>query len=422
MADYLRSLPHRRHWLLLLSMVAATPAAWAQDGAAARCQKVNGALLTQAGQSWKAVKAGDTVAAGANLVALFEAELSSANKAVAVKLLGDVGMFGPLSVLDTAVRLQEPGSADFALTFDHGLVVFTNTKDSGTATVALKVHGQDLMLKLKSPGTRIGIELYGRHPGGAVHLLKDNPTVFFFALVGEGDATISTKDHTHALMAPPGPAVLRWDSATSQAEVVHLDKFPDALKRNEAEKQQFAKICAAAGRISGQEPAAAAVELLKSDDALSRRVAVTAFGAVDDLSHLLAALGDAQHADARDQAILVLRSWMGNAPGHLKALRAAMLKEKYSLPQMKETMHLLIGFDQAERNRPAVFELLINLLDSKHLGVRELAHWHLVRLAPAGRDIAFDAGAAEAVRQQGVERWRKLIPAGELPPRPKTDK
>src|SRR5262249_21315856 len=159
---------------------------------------------------------------------------------------------------------------------------------------------------------------------------------------------------------------------------------------NEAEKQQFAKICAAAGRFTGQDPSAAAADLLKSDDALSRRVAVTTFGAVGDLSHLLAALGDS-HADARDQSILVLRAWMGQAPGHLKSLRAAMLKHKYTLPELKETMHLLIGFDESERDRPAVYELLINLLDSKHLGVRELAHWHLVRLAPAGRDIAFDA-------------------------------
>jgi hypothetical protein len=39
-----------------------------------------------------------------------------------------------------------------------------------------------------------------------------------------------------------------------------------------------------------------------------------------------------------------------------------------------------------------------------------------------GRDIIFDAGAAEDARQQAVERWRKLIPPGELPPRPKVKK
>ena len=184
----------------------------------------------------------------------------------------------------------------------------------------------------------------------------------------------------------------------------------------------FAKICAAAEGFAGKDVGAVAAQMLKTDDPLNRRVAVTAFGATDDLPNLLTALSDAQHPDARAQAILVLRSWMGRAPGQLKSLRLAMLKQKYTLPQMKETMHLLIGFDETERERPAVFEMLINLLDSKHVAVRELAHWHLVRLAPAGRDIAFDAGAAEADRQQGVERWRKLIPAGELPPRPKTEK
>src|SRR5262245_35613417 len=354
--------------LSLVAMLAGAPIAWAQD--VARCQKVNGALLTQAGETWKAVKSGDNVPAGAKLVALFEAELTSANKAVAVKLVGDIGMFGPLPVLDTAVRFQEPGSADLALGLDHGLVIFTNNKDSGIATVALKVHGQELTLRLKSPGARLGIELYGRHPGGAKHLLKDNPTTFFFALMGEGDASISTKEHTYALTAPPGPAVLRWDSATNLAEVVSLAKFPDSLKRNAAEKQQFAKICAAAGRFSGQDPSATAAELLKSDDALSRRVAVPTFGAVGDLPHVLSALGDS-HADARDQAILVLRAWMGQAPGHLKALRAAMLKHKYTLPELKESMHLLIGFDESERDRPARSEEHTSELQSlRHLVCR----------------------------------------------------
>ena len=169
-------------------------------------------------------------------------------------------------------------------------------------------------------------------------------------------------------------------------------------------------------------PAAAAADMVKGGDALERRVAVTALGAVDDLSRLLAALDDGKHQDVREQAILVLRSWMGRAPGQLKALRVAMLKHKYPLLQMKTTMHLLFGFDEHERQRPAIFELLINLLDHKSVGIRELAHWHLVRLAPAGRDIAFDAGAAETDRQQAVERWRQLIPAGAVPPRPKTEK
>src|SRR5207253_1629403 len=135
------------------------------------------ALLTRAGQGWQSIKAGDAIAPGAALVSMFEAELASANKAVVVKLKGDVGLFGPLSVLETAVRILEPGPADLTLGFDRGLVVLSNAKESGAAKIILKIHGEDLTVTLKSPGTKLGIELYGRHPGGPAHILKDDPTI-----------------------------------------------------------------------------------------------------------------------------------------------------------------------------------------------------------------------------------------------------
>jgi hypothetical protein len=53
--------------------------------------------------------------------------------------------------------------------------------------------------------------------------------------------------------------------------------------------------------------------------------------------------------------------------------------------------------------------------------VRELAHWHLVRLAPIGRDIVFDASASAAVRDKAAKAWKKLIPSGELPKEPKDE-
>jgi hypothetical protein len=83
------------------------------------------------------------------------------------------------------------------------------------------------------------------------------------------------------------------------------------------------------------------------------------------------------------------------------------------------TMHLLIGFDDDERIRPAVYELLIAMLQHSRVGIRELSHWHLVRLVPDGRDIAYSATASDDERARAVERWRQLIPAGELPKRPK---
>ena len=59
---------------------------------------------------------------------------------------------------------------------------------------------------------------------------------------------------------------------------------------------------------------------------------------------------------------------------------------------------------------------MIALLKHSKLPVRELARWHLVRLAPAGKKIDFDAAAPEADRQKAYEQWRALIPEGQLPP------
>ena len=66
----------------------------------------------------------------------------------------------------------------------------------------------------------------------------------------------------------------------------------------------------------------------------------------------------------------------------------------------------------AGRQEPDTYLVLIHYLDHKNQGVRTLAHWHLVRLAPAGKLIPYDAAAPEADRQAAVRRWQALIPEG----------
>ena len=56
-------------------------------------------------------------------------------------------------------------------------------------------------------------------------------------------------------------------------------------------------------------------------------------------------------------------------------------------------------------------------LKERWVGVRELAHWHLVRLWQPGREIPYDAAWPEERRRAAVMRWRQAIPAGQLPPR-----
>ena len=180
-------------------------------------------------------------------------------------------------------RSRDSGKADAAFSLERGLLIFTNKKSEGAATVLVKMHGEEIEVKLKTPGTKLGIELYGRHPGGAPHILKDDPTAFVYILVSKGEATVRSKNNSHALTAPPGSPMFRWDSVTKQAEVVAMEKFPEEFKRNEQEKARFAAINKFAGMLSADNPKAAAAAMVKGDDALERRVGVTALGAVDDL-------------------------------------------------------------------------------------------------------------------------------------------
>ena len=66
-------------------------------------------------------------------------------------------------------------------------------------------------------------------------------------------------------------------------------------------------------------------------------------------------------------------------------------------------------------DKPSTYEALIRLLQHSKLAVRELAHWHLVRLAPAGKEIAYDPAATEEERDKAVKAWKELIPEGQLP-------
>src|SRR5262245_53514718 len=162
---------------------------------------------------------------------------------------------------------------------------------------------------------------------------------------------------------------------------------------------------------------------MQSEDKVERLLAVTLLGAIDDLPRTAAGLADAKHADIREHTVLVFRNWMGRGPGQAEKLYEAMLTEgKLTKIQAAVVVQLLFGFDQEERRDPATYQFLIELLSHKRIGVRELAHWHLVRLAPAGKELGYDAGAADAQRDKAIAQWRAVIPPGRLPPPPKVQK
>jgi hypothetical protein len=388
----------------------------------AQCGSVAGVLLQRDKGQWKALKKGALIADGATLIALPKADLQSKDGAVGVRMLADVGHRGKYPVLESAITLTRQPGVDLGVQLDRGLIVLVNQKKQGQATVRLQVRDATWQLHLKEPGTKVVVELYSRHTAGmpAMSELKTrSPLTSMFMLVVKGKVFLKTEGKGMGLTAPPGQALASWDDYSHAPNVEYLDKLPpEAKPLNDKEAKLFDKICQSVSPLNSAGAIGPAVhKMVQSDSRVDRLVGVTLEGAVDDLPGVLAALIESKHPEVRQHAVVVLRQWLGRGPGQTTKLYQALTTEgKYSKIQALTILQLLFGLREAEHANPGVYQLLIGYLNHGKLAVRELAHWQLVRLAPAGKDIPYDAAAPLAERQESMRRWQTLIPAGQLPP------
>lgn len=415
-------------WLLGVVLAVALPAHAQDDAKAGKVHAVSGALLQRSGKAWMPLQAGAAAAAGRDLLAMPEAEIDSPNGAIRVTLLGDIGQRGMLPTYESVIRVHANPKVDFDVTLDRGTAVFTNMKESGSATVQLRFHDKKWTLTLRSPGAKIGFDFQGRYGAAAYGRSKlegnrlkftEQPDRELMALVGKGKVFVDQGVKGFTLQAPPGPAMLSWNNLTNQTEIFRLEKLPEELTKapDAAEKKFVADLCACARCLHEKALVKRLQQLVRTKDPLKQRFAVTAFGAIDDLPDLLLSLTLAEQPAARDQAIMVLRAWMGRGPEQVIQIFDTLVTAKNLKPvQVRNAMHLLFGFDPHEQGDPATYEVLITLLQHAKLPVRELARWHLYRLAPAGRDIPYDAAAPAEARARAQAQWQKLIPSGKLPP------
>lgn len=412
---------------LVVSALAALllPAAGLAGEPAARVKSVAGVLLARsaADATWHTSAAQKSLAAGTTVIAMPRSELVSGNGAVQLNLLADIGKRGPLPVLETAVTLHAPKDADLDISFDRGLIVITNLKKEGEATVRLRVGGEQWLLRLHDPGTKVGLEYYSRLQPGIPKDLKKvhEPIAEVIGLVLEGAAFVDVGKEGVGLRAPPGPAWLHWDSAHRKLSVRRLDKLPEILVKplDDREDKLFKEIIGFTVGVESKKLGAWLKKLGQGNGAVPQMVAVTVAGALDDLPRVIEILETSKHAEVRNHAVVVLRHWLGRKPGQVQSLFDKLTTEKkLTEVQARSALQLLIGFDEEEKERPETYEMLIGYLKHSKQAVRELAHWHLVRLAPAGKDIPYDAAAPEPERLKAYERWRALIPEGQLPPPP----
>jgi hypothetical protein len=381
------------------------------------------------GQPWRSVGAKGEVHAGDLLVGLPGTVIETGKGTATLSLLTDLARNSPYPILEAAVVLHASADVDVDFTLDRGRVDVTNVKKKGAVRLRIRFHDQKWDATLTEPGTRIALELYGRWAKGVRFQTepgpKDAPAADLLFLVRRGQVELKHGACFHILSAPPGPALLHWDNSGEADEAMRkLEKLPDWAAVEDADSERAQTIKKTVEKLRQQvvrsSPLEAARTFASSEDANERATGVITLGALDDLDGLGAVLTGTKYPDAWDRAVVVVRHWLGRGPGQDQILYRLLLdKRKLKPAQAAGVLQLLHSFGDAELAQPEVYKMLVKYLDNEQLGIRGLAHWHLVRLVPAGAKFAFNPLDPKDKRDKARDQWKKLIDdqlsKGELP-------
>jgi hypothetical protein len=399
----------------------------------ARLVSKDGTLFARSkpGQDWKTVASKGEIHAGDLLVGLPGAAIENGKGAVRLTLLTDFDKNSPYPILEAAVVLHASADHDLDFTLDRGRVDLTNLKKEGAARIRIRFHDQRWEANLTEPGTRLALQLYGRWAKGVPFRRepgpKDVPAADLLLVVRKGQVELTHGSCFCVLSAPPGPALLHWDNSGAAEEAPQkLDKLPDWVATEQADSERAQRIKNTVEKLRQQvvksSPRDAVRTFATSDDPNERATGVISMGALDDLEGLGEVLTNTKYPDAWDRAVVVVRHWLGRRPGQDQILYQRLLEKRGLKPaQAAGIMQLLHSFGDAELSQPELYTTLVKYLDNDLLGIRGLAHWHLVRLVPSGKDIGYNPLAPKDERDKAREQWKKLvddqIAQGKLPPK-----
>jgi hypothetical protein len=406
-----------------------------------RCVSPTGALLSRerGGAGWKTVANGGTVAEGGLLLALpgVQADIESSKGGARLSLRGNLPQLSPTPALEAGVTLRQSADYDLDIVLDRGRIAVSAAKGKASANVRVRARNEIWELSLKD-GAEVSLEMIARWSPGmpykAEYKKGEEPRAEMILLVLKGEADLKVGSQRFSMRAPPGPAFFTWDSLNGPAGTPSSPPALPPWATPEAgrtpEVQAVRAVVKELVAALAQKPASAALsDLLAQADqkpdakesVLRRQLAITGFGAIDDLGHLLDTLSNEKHPDERAIAVEALRQWIGRKAGQDAILSRYLVRERsYSPAHATILLQLLHSYGQREIEDPVTYELLIAYLQHDKLPIRELAAWQLYRLVPAAaKKIPYNPAGTPNEREAAVKAWKALVPPGELPKQPK---
>jgi hypothetical protein len=390
-----------------------------------------GTLFVRSAKSktWRAVRPGEAVQAGDDLVALpgNKGVVDLEGAGLRLELVGLLPEWHPPPTGEGRVRLfpllasptGKESQADFAL--ERGRVILSNRRQAGAAEARIHVLKSVWALTLDEPKAAALLQRSNIWPPGVQYTKKASPQrqpfthVFLLLRSGKGRLSVGTEQYSLRKLT-----FYQWTNAGGIQGPLPLKEVPPFLKplkdrpaeANEARRgaEQLRKLLTEGSVADGLRKA------LRAKEAGTRRAAVAAAAGFDDAAALLDALADGRHAETRSAAVVSLRHWLGQKAEHAGELYQALVERGYKTAQAETVLHLLHSFSPLDRSRPETYDTLIAYLQHDKLPIRELAAWQLEHMVPQGRKIGYDAAAPVAQRARAIAAWRRLIPEGQLPP------
>jgi len=432
-------------------------------------------LVQRGAEGWKRVESGGRILANEPLVSL-PGYASAIRLPSGVRLLlwGHVPELSrhPLMdfLLDSAVSLRKNPDFDADVTLLRGRVFLSTSK--APVKVRVRFEKEIWDLTLTQAETEVGLDLLRHFTRDSNWREGEEPRTEMYLCILKGKADLKCGAYTfNNLQAPPGAAVFHWDNEGGRPTAPQrIDTLPAIWSKDppgdewartaedvrrqlrEAPPKKVPELQASLKHLTEQirkaealqaalEPlsksvpyktsvALALMEARQADrDQSQRLLSIYALGALDEVGRLLDVLGSASPASGpdRETAILSLRRWLSRGPEQSKLLYSdvggkktglLLAGNRYSPGEADRVLTLLHDFNSVDSQRKETFELLVLLLGHKQLAIRELAHWHLVRLAKGLDKLpTFDAASSPEERAQAIKEWEKLVEAGSLPPR-----